>query len=89
MNRREFLVSGAAAQLLASSHLRAVTRRRRARGPPFDPSRLKPSDFSDADLDMPFNLTYLPRIANSIETEGPDRGFINISVWRELPSSIL
>jgi hypothetical protein len=82
MNRREFLVSGAAAQLLASSHLRAVTGGAVPEVPPFDPSRLKPSDFSDADLDMPFNLTYLPRIANSIETEGPDRGFINISVWR-------
>ena len=34
---------------------------------------------------MPYNLTYLPRIANSIETEGSDRGFINISVWRGTP----
>ena len=50
--------------------------------PPFDSIKLRPSDFSDADLDMPYNLTYLPRIANAIETDGPDRGFINISVWR-------
>ena len=82
MNRREFLVSAAAAQLLASSRQRAASGSAVPEVPPFDPSRLKPSDFSDADLDMPYNLTYLPRIANSITTEGPDRGFIDISVWR-------
>lgn len=81
MNRREFLVSAAAAQLCAASKLRAADSSV-PQVPPFDPSRLRPSDFSDAELDMPYNLTYLPRIANSVETEGPDRGFINISVWR-------
>ena len=85
MNRREFLMSAAAAQLLASSRLRAATGGAVPEVPPFEPSKLKPSDFSDADLDMPYNLTYLPRIANSIETDGPDRGFINISVWRGTP----
>ncbi len=50
--------------------------------PPFDPARVRPSDFSDADLDMAYNITYLSRIANAVETDGPDRGFINISVWR-------
>jgi hypothetical protein len=60
------------------------------RSRPLSPSRSRPTsppprDFADADLDMPYNLTYLPRIANSIETEGPDRGFINISVWRGTP----
>jgi hypothetical protein len=82
LNRREFLVTAAATQLLASSRLFAQTGSTVPEVPPFDPSKLKPSDFSDADLDMPYNLTYLPRIANSIETEGPNRGFINISVWR-------
>jgi hypothetical protein len=81
MNRREFLVTAAAAQLYAASNLRAADSSV-PQVPPFNPSRLKPSDFSDADLDMPYNLTYLPRIANSVETGGPDRGFINISVWR-------
>lgn len=85
MNRREFLITAAAAQLLVSSRLRAAAGGAVPEVPPFDPSRLKPSDFSDADLDMPYNLTYLPRIANSIETEGPDRGFIDISVWRGTP----
>ena len=85
MNRREFLITAAAAQILASSRLIAATAGAVPEVPPFDPSNLKPSDFADADLDMPYNLTYLPRIANSIETEGPDRGFINISVWRGTP----
>ncbi len=85
MNRRDFLLSAAAAQILASSQLIAAAGDAVPEVPPFDPSKLKPSDFADADLDMPYNLTYLPRIANSIETEGPDRGFINISVWRGTP----
>jgi hypothetical protein len=82
LNRREFLVSAVAAQVLASSRLRAAAGGAAPEVPAFDPSKVKPSSFSDADLDMPYNLTYLPRIANSIETDGPDRGFINISVWR-------
>jgi len=82
MNRREFLLTAAAAQLLASSKIRADAGAAVPQVPPFDPSRLRPSDFADADLDMPYNLTYLPRIANSVETDGPARGFINISVWR-------
>jgi len=81
MTRREFIVSAAAAQFCAASKLRAADSAA-PQVPPFDPSRLRPSDFNDADLDMPYNLTYLPRIANSVETEGPNRGFINISVWR-------
>jgi hypothetical protein len=83
MNRREFLVTAAAVPLASSFAIRtAAAAAAIPEVPPFDPSRVKPSDFSDADLDMPYNITYLPRIANSIETEGADRGFINISVWR-------
>ncbi len=86
MNRREFLVSAAAVPLVSSFAFKSAAQVTAVpEVPPFDPSKLKPSDFSDADLDMPYNLTYLPRIANSIETEGPDRGFINISVWRGTP----
>jgi hypothetical protein len=83
LNRREFLVTAAAVPLASSFAIRiAAAAAAVPEVPPFDPSRVKPSDFSDADLDMPYNITYLPRIANSIEAEGPDRGFINISVWR-------
>ena len=50
--------------------------------PPLDSSAIKPSDFADEDLDMPFALSHFAEVANAIEIEGPDRGFINISVWR-------
>ena len=50
--------------------------------PALDASKIEPSDFADADLDMPFALSHFAEVANSIETDGPDRGFINISVWR-------
>jgi hypothetical protein len=83
MNRRDFLWSAAAVPLLSSPALRSATDATAVPlVPPLDASKIKPSDFSDADLDMPYNIAYLARIANSIETEGPNRGFINISVWR-------
>jgi hypothetical protein len=86
MNRREFLVSAAAVPLASSFAIKSAADTPAAAAvpqvPAFDPSRVRPSDFSDADLDMPYNITYLPRIANAVETDGPDRGFINISVWR-------
>src|SRR5580693_6347666 len=83
MNRRDFLWSAAAVPLLSSPALKAAADATAVPlVPPLDASKIKPADFSDADLDMPYNITYLARIANSIETEGPDRGFINISVWR-------
>ena len=86
MNRREFLVSAAAVPLASSFAIKSAADTPAAAAvpqvPAFDPSRFRPSDFSDADLDMPYNITYLSRIANAVETDGPDRGFINISVWR-------
>jgi hypothetical protein len=86
MNRREFLVSAAAMPLASSFAIKSAADTPASAAipevPPFDPSRVRPGDFSDADLDMPYNVTYLPRIANAIETSGPDRGFINLSVWR-------
>ncbi len=83
MNRRDFLFSAAAVPLLSSPALTAAADAVAVPlVPPLDASRIKPSDFSDADLDMPYNVAYLSRIANSVETDGPDRGFINISVWR-------
>ena len=85
-NRREFLVSAAAVPLASSFAIKSVADTAAPAAvpevPPFDPSRVRPADFSDADLDMPYNITYLSRIANAVETDGPDRGFINISVWR-------
>ena len=83
MNRRHFLAAAAAVPLASSFSIKlAADATAIPEVPPFDPKRVRPSDFSDADLDMPYNITYLARIANAVETDGPDRGFINISVWR-------
>ena len=86
LNRREFLFTAAALPLSSSFAIRAGADAAPVpEVPAFDPARVRPSDFSDAELDMPYNITYLPRIANAVETDGPDRGFINISVWRGTP----
>src|ERR1700728_3116693 len=92
LNRRNFLVGAAAMPLISSRVFKAAAQAFAPPAvpqaapvpqvPPFDAIKLRPADFTDADLDMPYNLTYLPRIADAIETDGPDRGFINISVWR-------
>ena len=50
--------------------------------PPADFSKLKPSDFADDELDLPYYLAHFHRLANSVVEEGDNRGFINISVWR-------
>src|SRR5688572_22135758 len=50
--------------------------------PPADLSRFKPSDFSDAELDIPFYLHHFHKLANGVTETGPNKGFINIHVWR-------
>jgi hypothetical protein len=50
--------------------------------PPADFSKLKPADFSDDELDLPYYLAHFHRLANSVVEEGESRGFINIAVWR-------
>lgn len=50
--------------------------------PPADFSKLKPSDFSDDELDLPYYLAHFHRLANNVVAEGENRGFINIAVWR-------
>jgi hypothetical protein len=50
--------------------------------PPVDFSKVKPADFSDDELDLPFYLAHFREVADGVVAEGPDRGFINISVWR-------
>jgi hypothetical protein len=73
MTRRELLLATAAAPLL-SAPATAV--------PPVDVTKLKPADFTDADLDLPYALVHFARVANSVKMDGPDRGFIGLSVWR-------
>ncbi len=81
MNRRKFLITAASVPFASSFAIRlAADSVAIPEVSPFDSSKVKPTDFSDADLDMPWNVASLSRIANSVETEGPDRGFINISV---------
>jgi len=81
MNRRDFLVRAAAVPLASSFAIKVAaddTASSVPPVPPFDPSRVRASDFADADLDMPYLAAYLSRIANAVETDGPDKGFINI-----------
>ena len=50
--------------------------------PKVDLARLRPADFQDNELDMPFYLAHFKELADSVVEQGPDRGFINIPVWR-------
>ena len=50
--------------------------------PPADFAKLKPSNFTDDELDLPYYLAHFHRLANSVVEEGDERGFINIAVWR-------
>jgi hypothetical protein len=52
-----------------------------------DLSRLKPSDFKDDELDLPYYLKHFHTVANSVVESGPDKGFINIVVWRRPPDN--
>ena len=49
---------------------------------PVDWSRLKPADFADHEIDMPYFLAHLSEVANAVVDEGPNRGFIALPVWR-------
>ncbi|MPY88373.1 MAG: hypothetical protein GEU99_10645 [Luteitalea sp.] len=50
--------------------------------PPADLATLGPDSFSDEELDLPFYLAHFHRLAGSVRAEGPDRGFIDLPVWR-------
>ena len=50
--------------------------------PAADLSKLNPTDFTDDELDIPYYLKHFSTVANSILETGPDKGYINISVWR-------
>lgn len=82
LNRRNFLLSAATVPFVPLPRLFAAGMEAYPPVPPLDTSRIKPSDFVDDDLDMPFALVHFAQVANAVETDGPDRGFINISVWR-------
>lgn len=52
--------------------------------PDVDLSKFKPADFTDEELDIPFYLKHFHTFANSVMETGPDKGFINIHVWRDI-----
>lgn len=52
--------------------------------PAINPASIHPSEFEDADLDMPYALAHFAEVANSIQLDGPHRGWISLSVWRGL-----
>src|ERR1044072_8904563 len=52
--------------------------------PDIDLSKYKPADFTDEELDIPFYLKHFHTFANSVVETGPDKGFINIHVWRDV-----
>lgn len=82
MNRREFLTNAAAVSLMAVPRWMTAADAAIPPVPPLDTTKIHPDDFSDADLDMPFALSHFARVANSVILDGPDRGFISLSVWR-------
>ena len=82
MKRRDFLACAAAVPFVGLPKLLMGEDGAVAPVPALDAARIKPSDFSDADLDMPFALSHFARVANSVVLDGPTRGFIDISVWR-------
>ncbi|MDR1280476.1 MAG: hypothetical protein LBK99_06605 [Opitutaceae bacterium] len=50
--------------------------------PPVDFNRISVADFADEDLDLVTPLAHFAQIANAVRETGPDRGFIDIAVWR-------
>lgn len=50
--------------------------------PPVDFSKISVADFSDEDLDLVAPLAHFAQVANGVRENDPDRGFIDIVVWR-------
>jgi hypothetical protein len=49
---------------------------------PVDLGALSPDDFADDELDLPYLLAHLHRVANAVVSEGELRGYIDLPVWR-------
>lgn len=39
--------------------------------------------FADDELDLPYYLVHFSRVAESVTPDGPNRGFLSLSVWRD------
>src|SRR5690349_6959126 len=55
--------------------------------PVVDLASLRPSDFRDTELDMPFYLAHFRELAGHVVEAGPNRGFIDIPVWRSVSAN--
>ena len=51
--------------------------------PSVDFSRIKPADFTDHEVDVPYFLFHFARIANSVVESGENRGFLDLAVNRD------
>lgn len=47
-----------------------------------DMGKISPNLFQDQELDLPFFLANFHQVANGVVKEGDNRGFVDISVWR-------
>jgi hypothetical protein len=50
--------------------------------PPMNWAGIKLADFADHELEVPYHLEHFHKVANAIVEEGPNRGFIGITVNR-------
>jgi hypothetical protein len=71
MKRRDFLACAAAVPFVGLPKLLMGEDGALAPVPEIDAAKIRPSDFSDADLDMPFALSHFARVANSVVLDGP------------------
>ncbi len=83
-NKAQILLSFLLLLLLPGSVATAQTISSWSPVPPADLRTLKPSDFADDELDLPYYLAHFHRLANSVVETGENRGFINVAVWRNL-----
>lgn len=50
--------------------------------PELDPTRVTVDQFADDELDLLYYLAHFGRVAGSVVEAGPDRGYIELPVWR-------
>ena len=83
-NKNQILLSLSLFLLLSNSAAKAQPVLSWSPVPPADLSKLKPSDFADDELDLPYYLTHFHRLANGVVETGENRGFIKVPVWRNV-----
>lgn len=70
--------------LLLSSMIIPLYAQSLAPVPPVDLATLKPSDFADDELDLPYYLKHFHTVANAVVDKGELRGFLDLPVWRSV-----